>query len=463
MKSRLVGDRNFYRQVFVIALPIILQNLITNLVTMLDNLMVGQLSTPEISAVAIVNNNLLFILNICMFGGSAGAGIFTTQFYGSGDQKGIRYTVRFKLLICMLLAVGGAAACYFCSDGLIGLYLKGDGDPMVRAATLAYARKYLFIMILGLFPFAVTNGYASTLRECGHPTVPMVAGIVAMLVNLVGNYILIFGHFGAPAMGVEGAAVATVVSRYVEMAIVVLWTHLNQKKNPYAKGLYRGFYIPGKLLWDVTVKGMPLLVNEAAYTVGMAFLNQCYSKCGLDVMAALSIATTLYNLLAVVFRSLGNTVGIMMGRMLGAGRPREEIKDHNDKLVALAVVTGVVCAGVTAALSGAFPQLYKEATESVRHLAAGLTLVSAVAMPLQAYIFPVYFTLRAGGKTIITFIFDSGAIWALMLPIAFVLTGYTGLPILLIYGLCNAMDIIKCGIGYYFIKKGDWIQNLTVK
>ena len=462
MHSRLVGDRNFYNQVLVIALPIILQNLITNLVSLLDNVMVGQLDTAQIGAVTIVNNNLLYILNICMFGGSAGAGIFTTQFYGSQDQQGIRYTVRFKLLVCLALTVVGCSVCYFGSDSLIGLYLKGDGDPVVREQTLYCGRQYLYIMLLGVLPFAITNAYSSTLRECGHPTVPMLAGMVAMGVNLVGNYILIFGHFGAPAMGVAGAAVATVASRYVEMLIIVLWTHLNPKKNPYVKGLYCSLYIPGKLFRQITVKGMPLLLNEAAYTIGMAFLNQCYSTCGLDVVPALSISTTIYNLTAVVFRSLGNTVGIIMGRMLGAGRPREEVKEHNDKLLAMGVLTGVICGGLTVATSGLFPKLFNT-TDEVRALAAGLTVISAVAMPLQAYIFPVYFTLRAGGKTIVTFLFDSGAIWVLMLPIAFCCSRFTGLSILVIYALCNGMDLIKCFVGYYFIRKGDWIQNLTIK
>lgn len=462
MKNSLIGDRRFYRQVLMIALPIMLQNLITNLVSMLDNVMVGQLDTAQIGAVTIINNNLLFVLNVCMFGGAAGAGIFTTQFYGSQDQEGIRYTIRYKLLTCLALTVVGCSVCYFCSDGLIGLYLEGDGDPAVREQTLYYGRQYLFLMLLGVLPFAITNAYAGTLRECGHPAVPMTAGIIAMGVNVVGNYILIFGHFGAPALGVRGAAIATVASRYVEMLIVMLWMHLNPEKNPYVKGLYRSFHIPGKLFKQITVKGMPLLLNEAVYTVGMAFLNQCYSRCGLDVVPALSISTTIYNLTATAFRSLGNTVGIIMGRMLGAGKSREEILDHNRKYLALGVVCGIACGALTIALSGAFPMLFQTSPE-VRKLAQGLIIISAAAMPLQAYIFPVYFTLRAGGKTVITFLFDSGAIWVLMLPIAFVCSRYTAMHILVIYGLCNGMDLIKCGIGYYFIKRGDWIQNLTLK
>ncbi len=462
MKHSLIGDRSFYRQTIAVALPILLQNLITNLVAMLDNVMVGQLGDAPITAVSIVNNNLMFVLNVCMFGASAGAGIFTTQFYGSQNYDGIRHTFRFKLIICLLLAVAGCSICYFVSDPLIGLYLNGDEKPELQLQTLECARQYLYIMLIGVPAFAVTNAYASTLRECGHPTVPMVAGIVAMCVNLVGNFVLIFGHFGAPKLEAAGAAIATVASRYVEVLILILWTHLNPKKNPYVKRLYRNMYIPLSLLKSIIVKGMPLLVNEAAYTVGMALLNQCYSNRGPDVVAALSISTTLYNLTAVVFRSLGNATGIITGRMLGSGAGRKEVQQHNNKLLALCTATGVLCGLFTVAISGLFPMLFDTEDPAIAHIATGLITISAVLMPLQAYIFPVYFTLRAGGKTVITFIFDSGAIWLLMLPPAFLLSRYTGASIYLIFAICNGMDLIKCFVGYFFMRKGDWAQNLTV-
>lgn len=462
MLQRYVGDRTFYRKALSTALPIILQNLITNFVAMLDNIMVGQLSTAQISAVTISNNNLLFIFNLCMFGCASCAGIFTTQFHGSGDQEGIRHTFRFKFISCMLLTVAAAAVLYFGSDPLIGLYLKGEGDPQLASDTLLYGRQYLHIMIIGLIPFSITNAYAGTLRECGHPTVPMIAGIAATVVNLVGNYILIFGHFGAPAMGVAGAAIATVLSRYVELLIVMVWTHSHPEKNPYIKGVYRSCHIPAPLLKNILVKGFPLLLNETLFSAGLAFLNQCYSLCGLDVVPALSISTTIYNLTAVIFRSLGITVGIITGQMLGAACTEAEVRDSNRKLIAMCVVSGVLFGMVTAALCNVFPQIFNT-TESVRHLAAQLILISAFYMPLHAYIMPVYFTLRSGGKTLITFLFDCGAIWALMIPLAFCLTRFTSMPILPVYILCNAVDAIKCVIGMIMIRKGSWIQNLAVK
>ena len=456
----LIGDKDFYRRVFAIASPIILQNLITNFVSMLDNIMVGQLDTAQISAVTIANNNLLFILMLCLFGGTAGAGIFATQFHGSGNHEGIRYTFRFKLYVCLLLTLIGAGIFLFASEPLIMLYLQGDGDPTMVQDTLHYGKLYIYVMLLGMLPFALTNAYASTLRECGHPTVPMLAGLAAMVVNLAGNYILIFGHFGAPAMGVIGAAVATVISRYVEFLIVAVWTHTHKKECPYAKGLYKSLYIPGKLLKSISLRGLPLLLNEALWSLGMALVNQCYSFCGLDVVPALSISTTIYNLAAVVFRSLGNTVGILTGQMLGANRPKAEIRRDNLRQTVLCVASGCLFGGLCVALSSVFPAIYNT-TDSVRDLAKWLIIISSIAMPLQAYIFPAYFTLRAGGRVIETFLIDCGAIWILTLPIAFICSRFTSISILEIFTLCQCVDLLRCGVGFLLIKKGNWIQNLT--
>ena len=232
MKNTLHRDNSFLRRFALITVPIIIQNGITNFVSLLDNIMIGQVGTEQMSGVSIVNN-LLFVFNLCIFGGTAGSGIFIAQFFGSNDHNGIRHSFRFKTLLCLLLGVAGIGVLAFAGDPLIRLYLQGDGDPASALHTLEYGRSYLLIMLAGLIPFAITNSYSSTLRECGQSFVPMLAGVVAVLVNLVFNYILIFGHFGAPAMGVSGAAIATVLSRYVELAIVAIWTHTNHLSKVY--------------------------------------------------------------------------------------------------------------------------------------------------------------------------------------------------------------------------------------
>jgi len=459
MYHRYIGDRAFYRRVLGVAVPIIIQNGITNFVSLLDNIMVGQVGTVPMSGVSIVNG-LLFVFNLCVFGASSGAGIFTAQFYGSRDETGVRHTFRFKFLICAAISLLGTGIFLMGGQTLIGLYLTGEGDAATAAGALDYGLKYLHVMIWGFLPFALTNAYSSTLRETGKTTVPMVGGITAVLVNLCLNYVLIFGHFGAPEMGVEGAALATVISRYVELAIVAGWTHLNPARNPYIVGAYRSLYIPGRLLKAIFLKGMPLLLNEFLWSSGMAILNQCYSTCGLDVVPAMNISSTLYNLGSVVFLSMGNAVGIIMGQMLGAGNPEAEVRDANRKLIAVSVASGALFGGLMASVSGLFPQIYNT-TDQVRLLAAQLICVSAAMMPFNSYTNATYFTLRSGGQTMVTFLFDSCFVWVCCVPLAFCLSRFAGLSILPLYMLCQAMDLIKCAIGAAMLKQGKWIQNLT--
>lgn len=459
MLRRYIGDKAFYRRVLGVALPIIIQNGITNFVSLLDNIMVGQVGTLQMSGVSIVNQ-LLFVFNLCVFGAISGAGIFTAQFFGSEDHEGVRHTFWFKLLVSLLLVVLGTALFLLADQPLIRLYLQGDGDPRDVAMTLAYGADYLRIMLLGLLPFALASTYSGTLRETGQTMVPMVGGIVAVFVNLVLNYVLIFGHLGLPAMGVRGAAIATVVSRYVELAIVAGWTHAKSESNPFIRGAYRSMRIPGKLFKDIVIKGMPLLINEALWSLGMAFLNQCYSVRGLDVVAAMNIATTLNNLASVVFLSMGNTVGIIIGQMLGAGKPAEEVRDADNKLIAVAVVSCLVFGGLMALGGEAFPRIYNT-TDEVRYIATRIIWICAAFMPIHSYCNATYFTLRSGGQTMVTFLFDSCYVWVCSVPLAFCLSRFTALPIVPLYLACCCVDFLKCAIGYVMLKKGAWIQNLA--
>lgn len=459
MLSRYVGDRAFYRRVFQVAIPIIIQVGITNFVSLLDNIMVGQVGTLPMSGVSIVNQ-IVFVFNLCIFGASSGAGIFTAQFHGSGDDEGIRHTFRFKLFICTLISLAAGLIFFLGQDSLIGLYLTGEGTAEDAAQVLAYGKDYLAVMLWGLLPFGLANAYAGTLKESEETFVPMVAGVTAVFVNLGLNYVLIFGHFGAPAMGVRGAALATVISRYAELLLVAAWTHRNGAKHPFIRGAYRSFAIPAPLLKTIVITGTPLLMNETLWSLGVAFMNQCYSTCGLDVVPATNISSTLINLSSVVYHSLGVSVGILMGQMLGARKPEAEVRDFNRKLIAFSVSMGVLFGGLMALGSGIFPNIYNT-TDTVRALAQDLILISALIMPFQSFANATYFTLRSGGKTFITFLFDSGFMWICSIPLAFCLSRFTALPILPLFAICQMPDVLKCVLGNWMLKKGSWIHTLT--
>lgn len=454
-----IGDKEFYKRLFAVAIPIMIQNGITNFVSLLDNIMVGRIGTEQMSGVAIVNQ-LIFVFNLAIFGAISGPGIFTAQYVGQKNDEGIRYTVRFKLMIATLISVVGIALMWFFRDNLIMLFLHERQDQTLDLlATLDYSRDYLLVMLFGLFPFAISQSYAGTLRESGETKVPMVAGLIAVGVNLCFNYILIFGHFGAPRLGIVGAAAATVLSRLVELAIIIGWTHLHTDRVPFAKGLYRGGYIPGSLFCKILLKGTPLFFNELCWSLGMSALTQCYSTRGLEVIAAFNISNTIVNLFNVVLLSMGTVVAIIIGQVLGSGK-LDEVVDTDRKLIFAAVVMSGVMGLLLIVLAPVFPMFYAT-TDSIRHLAVLLMRVAAVFMPISSFLNTAYFTIRSGGKTFITFLFDSVYLWVICWPVAYVLSRFTGIEIVPMYASVLSLDLIKVCVGAVLLKKRVWIQNIV--
>ena len=270
--KKFFGSRAFYRTVFTLAVPFLLQNAISTFVNLLDNLMVGRVGTEPMSGVAIVNQ-ILFVYNLCLFGGSSGAGIFSAQFHGRGDVEGQRSCLRYNLILLVGFTCLALAILLPFGDELIGTFLHGEEGNI--SATLTYGHYYLRCMLPGLLPFAVTNAYTSILRAGGESSLPMKASVSAIIVNLVFNWILIFGKLGCPALGVKGAAIATVLSRYVEAFLIVFFSHRNKNRYPYTDGLMSTLKIPVTHLKKISVKGLPLLLNEMFWSFGQTVLNQC--------------------------------------------------------------------------------------------------------------------------------------------------------------------------------------------
>lgn len=458
MLRKYIGTREFYKTALLVAVPIMIQNGITNFVSMLDNIMVGRVGTEEMTGVAIVNQ-LIFVFNLCIFGAVSGAGIFGAQFFGKGNHDGLRYTFRYKLLVCVAICALGTGVFLGWGDTLIRLYLRGEGTPEEIAASFGFAKRYLRVMLVGFVPFALVQCYSGTLRETGETVLPMKAGIVAVGVNFVFNYLLIFGSFGAPTLGVEGAAIATVLSRFAEAAIVIVWTHKNAARNLFIRGAYRTLGIPKKLFFEISRKGLPLLINETLWAGGMAMLSQCYSIRGYDVISASNIASTVSNVFNVAFMAMGNAVGILVGQKLGAGK-LEEAKEDDRKLIVFSVV---ICFGIgaaMAALSPLFPLAYNTSSH-IRSLATQMMLIVACCMPLHAFSNAAYFTIRSGGKTLITFFFDSFYMCVFAVPFIYLLSRYTALPITWLYLCAQLTELGKCIVGFILIKRGSWIRNIA--
>ncbi len=457
---RYVGDKQFYKMVLFVAIPIMVQNGITNFVSLLDNIMVGQIGTEQMSGVAIVNQ-LMFVYNICIFGAVSGAGIFGAQFFGKGDHEGVRNAFRFKLVSCLILTGVGMGLLLTAGGNLINLFLHEGSDAGDLKLTFDYAKQYMYVVMPSMIPFAIIQAYAQTLRETGETILPMKAGIASVAVNLVFDYLLIFGKCGFPKLGVFGAAVATVMARIVECMIVVIWTHRHAEKNRFIVGAYRHFRIPGALCKQIMMKGFPLMINEALWSIGMSAMMQCYSTRGLEVIAGFNISNTVANLFNVVYIAMGSAIAIVIGQLLGAGK-MEEAVDKDRKMIAFSIFCCVVIGSVMFLLAPLFPQIYNT-TDQVRSYATSFIRVASACMPLYGFMHAAYFTLRSGGKTIVTFLFDSVYVWVVDIPLAMVLTRLTTLPIVPIYLMCQLIEIVKCIIGFVLVKKQVWVNNMVAE
>ena len=458
IKECLIGESAFYRKVAMVVLPMIIQNTLSNVVGLLDNVMVGQVGTLAMSSVAIVNQ-LMFVYMLCIWGALAGAGIFGTQFFGKKDYEGVRYTMRIKLVVAIFISLIATGIFMVFGRSLIELYIAADTPSNDAATTLSLAENYLHIMLISLLPFGMTQVYSGTLRESGKTTLPMIASMSAMAVNFVFNLLLIFGYMGFPRLGVAGAAIATVISRFVEFSIVTFTAHIKTAEYEFLKGLYKGFYIPSRLVVPVMSKTLPLLANEFLWSLGQATLLQSYSVRGIQVIAAMNIANTIAQIFNEVFLSLGNSTSIVVGQELGAER-FVNARRYAWRMAALSITSCLVMGTLLTLAAPVIPRIYNTEDE-IRQLATQFIRIVALVMPLNAFTNVSYFTLRSGGKTFVTFLFDSCFVWVVSVVAARFLAYHTTMAVTGVYLTVCLLELIKCVIGFVLVKKGVWVRNIV--
>lgn len=429
--KKLIGSKGFYKMVLAICIPIVIQNGFTNLASLLDNIMIGQLGTLSMS----------------------GPGIFMAQFYGKKNKEGVENCFRIKLIIGIIIALLAIFLFYTFGQQLISLYL--NDNPQDSLKTLNYGMNYLKIMLVGLIPFVITQVYSSSLRETGNTILPMIASVVAVIVNFCINYILIFGHFGFPQLGVSGAAIGTVVSRVIEMSINII----GGSRNLYLKDAIKMKKVPFDTTKEMLKRGLPLLCNEILWSISIALISQSYSTRGLVAVAAINITTTVTNFFMIVCYAMGNSISIVVGQQLGAGEI-ERAKDYDLKMLFMNFIMCFMLALVLFNVSIYIPQIYNTSVE-VKNLATSLLKVAACMLPVISVYYSSYFTMRAGGKTFLTFLFDSGYTFVFTFMAALLLTRLTSLPILIIYILVQCVDIPKATLGLILVRKGIWVHNIV--
>ena len=456
MLKKLTGSRAFYARILAVVLPILIQNLITNFVSLLDNIMVGQVGTEAMSGVAIVNQ-LIFVYYLGIFGLLSGIGIFTAQYFGKRDLQGIRNTFVLKWAATALYFAAALLLFYFFGPAMINSFLHDSGTGIDAAAIYSHAEKYLWIIMIGVVPFSISQIYSSTMREMQEARIPMIAGIAAVFINLFFNYVLIYGHFGAPALGVVGAAIATDISRFVELGINAVWAHTHKDKTVFLKpGLKADISL--EYVKKVAITSAPLFINEFLWSASIALQNRIISNRGLEVVPAINIASTVANLCNTFYLSIGISLGIIVGSILGRG-DNDEAVDTDRKMIFLSFCTSCVIGALSFIFAPLIANIYNTSPE-VKLLASFFIRTVSVYMPMEAVINASYFTIRCGGKTLITFLFDSVYNWCVVIPTALITVNLLPVSVEICYIIICGISIIKLAVGLILVRKKIWINRL---
>ncbi|MBU0927372.1 MAG: MATE family efflux transporter [Spirochaetes bacterium] len=444
-------DRIFYRDLLRIAVPIALQNLIASSVNMLDTVMVGRLGAVELAAVGL-GNQIWFLLMLLLFGISTGAGVFTAQYWGKRDVAGIRRTTGLSMALGLGAALAFMVAAMAFPRFILGLYSK---DPEVVRIGAEYLR-----LAAPSFPFAAASfAFSLALRGVERVKLPLAATVVSLATNAILNYALIFGKFGAPALGVRGAAIATVLSRVIETAIVFLGAYA--RKMPPA-GTLKEFRSWGSgFLSRFARIAAPVVVNEVLWSLGITSYNAILARVGTEAIAAYNVTSTVSQLAMVLFMGTANASAVMLGKRIGEG-DRATAFAWARRFAIMAPLIGVATGALLIPASLALPWLFALGAEPLRQ-ARLMILALAVIFPFKVFNLHVVIGIcRSGGDTRFGAFFDIFGVWLFGVPLAALGAFVLRVEPWVVFALLSFDEVAKSGLGVWRLASKKWLNDVTV-
>lgn len=449
MLKNFIGDKKFYKTLFAVAMPIVAQQLITSSVQLVDNVMVGSLNESAIVSVSVVNQ-LYFVMMLITFGAIGGAGIFTAQYFGAKDFDKLKQTFRFKVMTALTVFFVSLFIFSFFGRSLISMFTDNP-------TSIENGIAYLNIIRWGILPWVLTVAIANTFRDMGITKPLMYISLLAIITNTGLNYLLIFGKFGFPELGIEGAAYATVAARFVEFFFVFLL--MKSRGKVFDTKLSELLKIDKKVLFGIFAMALPLMVNEALWSTGQTMFLQAYSMRGENALAALNITGAISQLVFVTFGGIATGIAVLVGNTLGKNE-LQEAKDNAKKLIFFAVVFAAAMGVLLFILSFFIMDIYHVSAET-QAIAVFNIRINAIFIPLYSFNVAIYFTLRSGGDTKSTLLMDSGYMWVISVPIAFVMSRYTDLPVTMMFLIVQILDFPKALFGLSRYRKHHWVKNLA--
>jgi len=448
--KKLIGNKQFYMTTLAIALPIMTQQFVTSFVNLIDNIMIGSVGSLALTSVTVANR-IYLIFNSTMFGICGAAGIFIAQYYGAKDKEKCQKILNINLVSGLFIASLFVIALLLVPEQLVRIF---SHNPDIVRESL----RYIKFAVLTYLPYAVSFSVMMALRAVGINKIQLFVGSLTVIINTTLNYILIFGHLGFSAMGVQGAAIATAIARTLEMCIYLML--LLRKQHFFTLNIQSLFHLDVALIQSMIKKAIPLTMNEIFFSVGMSMIFLSYMRCDESLIAAISVVDTVIQIAFIIFSGLSSAVSILIGNRLGANQI-EEAKDNAYKLLAFGVMIGI-CIGFIFIVLAPFIASFYNVEEKIKETIVILLTIKSSLLPIYVYNVCVFFTLRAGGDTLSTLMMDSGYLWCVNVLLSTILSMFTNISLVWLFVAVESCDLLKLFVATYFFRKGRWAKNMTI-
>jgi putative MATE family efflux protein len=450
------GPLPFYREALSIALPVMLQQLIMSMVSLVDNFMVAGLGDTSMAAVNVANQlNFIFIVVVNAVCGAGG--IYLAQFKGAEDAEGMRHAYRFKVIFALAASLVFGALCWIIPEPMIAMMTQGNA---AQREIVAAGAGYLRLTSFTLIPMAISSAIGSSFREIGRPKIPLIISAAATLVNTAGNWLLIYGNLGAPRLEVSGAAMATIIARCFELLFFLIY--VGRQAVPFFVGFRKIPAVDQRLIREILAKSGMMFLSEASWVSSETIMTALYNgRGGAEVVAGMAAGFTIANLFFLLFNGIWTASTVVVGGTLGAGKLEEA------RLRAKWIRSGSVAAGCLITLVGLvlstllIPLVFSNLTLPARRISLGLVYVILAYMPLWALLNAYFAISRAGGDTAMGMWADVSVNTLLFIPGAFILALCTPLNPVVMFAILKGCDVAKIAVARHFFKKERWVRNLT--
>ena len=449
MFKKYFGSKEFENKAIKIALPVMFQGVISNLINLLDNVMVGQFGKFALSGVSSANRYYM-VASFGMSGLLGAASVFLAQFLGADDKKHMKQSFRYMVLFSSILIVPVVLFGFLFPELVIAFFTDD-------ASTIAIGSVYLRAVIISFIPHTISSCISSAMRAVGETTIPMIISVATIVVNIICDFSLMFGFGPIPALGLVGSAYGTFIARILE--VILFLVVLLYKKLPFAIKPWSLFKIEFNLIKNITVKAFPLLLNEILWASGMAALFKFYATRGPDVMAGYAIAGTVSDIFFTWFGGMAVAITVLVAQNLGANKI-DKAKENGYHMIGLSLKMAVLFAIIMFTSAFIMPHLYDVDIET-KQLATNFIQIMSCFYFLYVINCACYFILRAGGEMKLTMIFDSVFMWVVNIPVVAIMAYLTNFNIYVLYIVGQATDIPKLILAYVLVKKETWLNNLT--